>query len=64
MPAGGFEFVIMLAITWLCIKFPNYRAYTNILAMTIALIGTSLVFGLPFNNKAGLLGGYYLVRSP
>lgn len=63
MPAGGFEFVIMMAIAYVCVKYTNMRVWTVGFAMVVSLLGSVLVLALPYNDKAGLLSGYYLVKQ-
>lgn len=63
MPAGGFEFVIMLIITYVCLAFVNVRSWCMASALTIALVGSAMVFAAPYDNKAALLAGYYLVSK-
>lgn len=63
MPAGAFEFVIMLLITWICLIMTNVRAWCMTSALVLALVGSIMVFAAPYANKAALLAGYYLVRS-
>lgn len=61
MPAGAFEFVLMLIITYVCISFINTRVYCMTSALVFALVGSILVYAAPYHNKAALLAGYYLV---
>jgi hypothetical protein len=63
MPAGAFEFLYIFGLTYVCAKFPNTRTYAILLSMVICLIGGGLVFALPYDNKAGLLIGYYIVSE-
>lgn len=64
MPSGGFEVVIMLVTTSLCIMKPNARLWCISTAVLIALFGAVLVFALPYHNKAGLLAGYCFGEIP
>ncbi|KAL6241218.1 hypothetical protein RBB50_011897 [Rhinocladiella similis] len=61
MPAGALEFVLMLMITWACLKIANTRTWCMITALTIALVGSVMVFAAPYHNKAALLAGYYMI---
>jgi ACS family allantoate permease-like MFS transporter len=61
MPAGAFEFVVMLIITYVCLVLVNARSWCMATALTIALVGSAMVFAAPYANKAALLAGYYLV---
>jgi hypothetical protein len=61
MPAGGFEFFYIFGLTYVCAKFPNTRTYAILLSLVICLLGGCLVLALPYENKAGLLVGYYIV---
>jgi hypothetical protein len=61
MPNGGFEILVMVIGTYICIRFKNIRSYTIIVCNIIALTGSIMVYVLPFSNKAGLLAGYYMV---
>lgn len=61
MPAGAFEFVVMLIITYVCLLLVNARSWCMATALTIALVGSAMVFAAPYDNKAALLAGYYMV---
>lgn len=61
MPNGGFEVLVMISFTWICIHYKNIRSLLIVLANIIALVGSIMVFVLPLTNKAGLLIGYYMV---
>jgi hypothetical protein len=61
MPNGAFEIVVMILITWACVRYNNIRVYCVIFSNVIALVGGILMVTLPFSNKGGLLVGYYLV---
>ncbi|RDL32483.1 putative transporter [Venustampulla echinocandica] len=61
MPNGGFEIVVMVAITYLCIRIGNIRTWGIVVSNIIALLGGILLKQLPFHNKEGLLIGYYLL---
>jgi ACS family allantoate permease-like MFS transporter len=61
MPAGAYEFIILLAVTWVCGKFLNARTWCTLFSLIVSLLGSSLLFALPYTNKAGLLSGYYIV---
>ncbi|KAK6385596.1 uncharacterized protein PV06_08172 [Exophiala oligosperma] len=63
MPAGALEFVLMLIITWVCLKVANTRTWCMITALTIALVGSIMVFAAPYHNKAALLAGYYMIYA-
>jgi hypothetical protein len=63
MPAGGYEFVYIFGLTYVCAKFPNTRTYAILLSLSITLLGGILVLALPYENKAGLLVGYYIVSE-
>ncbi|KIW12276.1 hypothetical protein PV08_09553 [Exophiala spinifera] len=61
MPSGALEFILMLIITWVCLKVANTRTWCMITALTIALVGAVIVFAAPYHNKAALLGGFYIM---
>ena len=61
MPAGAWELVIILVVTWVCSKFQNGRTWSILFSVVIALLGSLLLLCLPYTNKAGLLVGYYIV---
>ncbi|CAK7223150.1 hypothetical protein SBRCBS47491_005107 [Sporothrix bragantina] len=63
MPAGALEFVVMLVITFVCLRIRSIRVWCMVTALTIALIGSIMVFAVPFENKHALLGGYYLLYA-
>jgi len=63
MPAGGFEFVYIFGLTYVCAKFPNTRTLAILLSLAITFLGGILVLALPYENKAGLLAGYYIVSE-
>ncbi|KAH9907175.1 MFS transporter [Xylariomycetidae sp. FL2044] len=63
MPAGAFEFVIVLVITWACSKYQNARTWSILVALLISLLGSLLMLALPYDNKAGLLSGYYIIYA-
>ncbi|KAH8649204.1 MFS transporter [Xylariales sp. PMI_506] len=63
MPAGGYEFVALVAVTWACGKFSNARTWCILPCLLISLLGTLLMFALPYENKAGLLAGYYIIYA-
>lgn len=63
MPAGGYEFVFIFSLTYICARFPNARTWCIQLSCAISLLGGILVLALPYSNKAGLLAGYYIVGS-
>ncbi|KAL4898200.1 MFS general substrate transporter [Aspergillus ambiguus] len=61
MPAGALEFVLMLIITYICIKISNTRTYCMTVALILALVGSIMVYAAPYANKGALLAGYYLI---
>jgi hypothetical protein len=61
MPAGGYEFIYIFSLTYICARFPNARTWSILLSCAISLLGGILVLALPYANKAGLLAGYYIV---
>ncbi|KAL2434582.1 putative transporter [Exophiala dermatitidis] len=63
MPAGALEFVLMIIITYICLKVADTRAWCMITALTIALVGSIMVFAAPYHNKAALLAGYYMIYA-
>jgi hypothetical protein len=63
MPAGGYEFVYIFTLTYICARFVNARTHVIVLSCCISLLGGILVLALPYENKAGLLAGYYIVSS-
>ena len=62
MPAGALEFVVMIAITYVCLRLVNIRTWCMTAALSISLMGSIMVFAAPYSNKAALLCGYYFVR--
>ncbi|OAQ77997.1 MFS transporter, ACS family, allantoate permease [Purpureocillium lilacinum] len=63
MPSGALEFIVMIAITYACLRLSNTRTWCMTVALTIALVGSIMVFAAPYSNKAALLCGYYLVYA-
>jgi len=63
MPNGGFELVVMIVVTWVCVKYKNIRSYSIIFTNIIALAGSIMVFTISLDNKAAVLAGYYMVSS-
>ncbi|KAJ6447308.1 MFS transporter, ACS family, allantoate permease [Purpureocillium lavendulum] len=63
MPSGALEFVVMIAITYICLRLSNTRTWCMTAALILALVGSVMVFAAPYNNKAALLCGYYLVYA-
>ncbi len=61
MPAGGFEFVYIFSLTYICARFPNARTWCIQISCAVSLLGGILVLALPYSNKGGLLAGYYIV---
>ncbi|KAH6675067.1 MFS transporter [Halenospora varia] len=61
MPNGAFEIIVMVAVTWFCIRFQNIRCYCVVFVNVISLVGGIMLFSAPFSNKAALLVGYYLI---
>ena len=63
MPGGVVEIVTMTLIPLLSMKIRNSRLWCTSAVVLVALLGTALVFTLPYEDKGGLLAGYWLVRS-
>ncbi|OKL59725.1 hypothetical protein UA08_05031 [Talaromyces atroroseus] len=63
MPAGALEFVLMMIITFVCMKFANTRSYCMTIALILALVGSAMVYAAPYHNKGTLLAGYYLIYA-
>lgn len=63
MPSGALEFVVMIAITYVCLRLTNTRTWCMTVALTIALVGSIMVFAAPYHDKAALLCGYYFVSK-
>lgn len=61
MPSGAVEFVLMIIITFVCLRIKSIRIWCMITALTIALVRSIMVFATPYDKKSVLLGGYYLV---
>lgn len=61
MPAGVLEILVMIPVTWLCITKRDCRIWGVLAGVLISLLGFAMVFAVPFDNKAALLVGYYLV---
>ena len=63
MPGGVVEIVTMTLIPLLSMNVRNSRLWCTFGVVMVALLGTILVFALPYGDKGGLLAGYWLVRS-
>lgn len=63
MPSGAIEFVLMILITFVCLHVASIRIWCMITALTIDLVGSIIVFAVPYENKNALLGGYYLLYA-
>ena len=63
MPNGGFEVLVMITFTWVCIHYTNIRSLLIVASNIIALVGSIVVYVLPLSNQAGLLIGYYMVSA-
>jgi hypothetical protein len=61
MPGGAWEFFLIIAVPIAAFKMRNSRAISIFFCTSIALVGSIIVFTAPFDNKAALLAGYYLV---
>jgi len=61
MPIGGFELVVMIVYTWICVQYKNIRSYCIIACNIIALGGSIMVYTVSLNNRAAVLAGYYMV---
>jgi hypothetical protein len=48
-------------MSYVCAKYPNTRTYFILLSLAIGVLGGILVLTIPYDNKAGLLAGYYIV---
>lgn len=65
MPAGAVAGVFTLLATWLAGKFSHrgWRTYLVVVFQVPILLGSLLLWQLPPSNKAGRLGGLYVLAS-
>ena len=61
MPIGGFELVVMIVCTWICVQYKIIRSYCIIACNIFALSVSIFVYTVSLNNRAAVLAGYYMV---
>ncbi|KAI1621289.1 MFS transporter [Exophiala viscosa] len=61
MPGGAVEILTMTLIPLLSMKVHNSRLWCTFGVVLVALLGTALIFALPYGDKGGLLAGYWLI---
>lgn len=61
-PGGAVEVVALIACGFAGDYFKN-RILVGMTGLVVAIIGMSLIVGLPLDNNSGRLAGYYLTQA-
>lgn len=63
MPTGIFATIFALIGSYFAGKTVNYRCFVIVACLILPLIGTGLMYGLPYDNLAGQMVGLYMLNG-